>query len=187
MDRIRTNRKNPIPATLLIFFSILFLSDPGALLAANSQAASSTAADKELYAFHHGVIPGILFSENGTLFFNDLFSGTTGPFMKMAEESLGATYAAGIKIVSEHYADYDIVLMSFPEPAFEPLNYHAALVRKNGEFRYITLEKGNNIGGADVRSFFCEWKADQTHLDFGPRNYDALNAFRGELLTFLRK
>jgi len=117
------------------------MSDPGVLLAAKSQAASSTAEDKELYAFHHGVIPGILFSENGTLFFNDLFSGTTGPFMKMAEESLGATYAAGIKIAAEHFADFDIVLMSFPEPAFEPFTIMPPWSEKTGSSAISLLKR----------------------------------------------
>ncbi len=107
--------------------------------------------------------------------------------MKMVEKFYGKAYASGIKIVPEHYLDFDIVLMSFPKPANEPLNYHAALVRKNGNFRYITLEKGNSIDGAGVKSFFCEWTSSKIHSNFGPRSYERLTAFREELLTFLTK
>ncbi len=187
MKHLQIYRKSLIPVLLFFAISPLFLPSQAVLRAANVEASSSTDFNKKLYNLHHGLIPGILFSGNGALFFNDLFAGNTVTFMKIVEESLGKTYADGIKIVPEHYADFDVVLMSFPEPLYEPLNYHAALVRKNGEFRYITLEKGNTIGGSEVKSFLCEWTADHTHKNFGPREYEALSAFRTELLTFLKK
>ena len=187
MDCFRINRKSFMLFILFFFITPFFFTNPSALQAAKPQAITSTKPDKELYNLHHGVIPALLFSDNGTLFFNDLFAGKTGSFLKIVEESVGKTYATGIKIVPAQYPDFDIVLISFPEPVYEPLNYHAALVRINGVFRYITLEKGNNISGSESQSFFCEWKADHTHMNYGPRNYDALTAFRAELITFLKK
>jgi len=187
MKRIQIYRGSLVLFLLFFAISPLFLTNPATLHAETLEASASTDFNKKLYNLHHGLVPGILFSGNGALFFNDLFAGNTATFLKIVEESLGKTYADGIKIVPEHSADFDMVLMSFPEPLYEPLNLHAALVRKNGEFRYITLEKGNTIGGSDAKSFFCEWTADHTHKNYGSRDYETLSAFRTELFTFLKQ
>ncbi len=159
-----------------------------------AQTAQPTAAQEKqpdrselIYALHHEIIPGILFSDKGSLLFNDLFSGKTGPFIEMAEGPLGKAYASEMKFSAEHGKNLDIVLISFPTPSAEPQNYHAALVRMNGNFRYITLEKGNDTGNTGMKTFFCEWNAEHKHLNYGPRKYDDLASFRKELLDFLKK
>jgi hypothetical protein len=139
------------------------------------------------YALHHEIIPGILFSDKGSFLFNDLFSGKTEPFKEMVEGPLGKAYASELKFSAEHGKKLDIVLVSFPTPSAEPQNHHAALVRINGNFRYLTLEKGNDAGKTGMKTFFCEWSADHKHKNYGARNYDDLISFRKELLDFLKK
>jgi len=143
---------------------------------------------KELiYTLDHAVIPGILFSDKGDMFFNDLTSGNTGPFLQIVEGPLGKAYASGIRIIAEHQNDFDIVVFSFPPPVEEPNNYQAALVRKKGTYRYITLERGNDVGNTGAKAFLCEWTADHTHKNYGPRTYDDLASFRKELAEFLKQ
>lgn len=174
---------------LLLFITIFTL--PGTYCSGAEQPAATQGKPPDrndlTYTLHHEIIPGILFSDKGTLFFNDLFTGKTGQFVNVVEEPLGKTYASGMKFKAEHRPDFDIVLISFPEPLAEPQNYHAALVRANGAFRYITLEKGNEIGNTGMKTFFCEWSAEHNHKNYGPRKYADLASFRNELPDFLKK
>jgi len=162
-------------------------SIPSTAGAAEQPAATAKQETETTYALHHMIIPGILFSETGSRFFNDLFTGNTAEFLRIVEGPLGKAYSDGLKIKAEHRPDFDLVLISFPEPVTEPLCRHAALVRKGDTFRYITLEKGNDIAGKGYRTFLCEWSADNTRKDYGPRKYDSLNDFKAELLTFLKQ
>lgn len=165
--------------------SLAFVSPSSA-----AEPAAATATTKpdtgDLYALHHVVIPGILFSDNGSRFFNDLFTGNTSQFLGMVESGAGKSYAATLKITHEHHPEFDIVIISFPEPFVEPLCRHAALVKSGNTFRYLTLEEGNDIGNTGAKTFFCEWSPAHKHLNFGPRNYTDINAFRSELLTVLK-
>lgn len=189
MNFARPFHKGSFISLLLVFISLLSVSPAsGENTAAPRQEQASQTDRKELiYTLHHAVIPGILFSEKGTMFFDDLTSGNTAPFLQIVEEPLGKEYAVGMKIIPEHYSDFDIVLISFPMPVDEVHNFHAALVKKNGTFRYITLEKGNDAGNLGTKTFMCEWSADHKHKNYGARNYDDLISFRKELLDFLKK
>ncbi|TLU83478.1 MAG: hypothetical protein FDX30_10630 [Chlorobium sp.] len=194
MNYSRSDRRNILLPLLLLFITMISFSTPFIVLAAQTQATQTQAPlpkapdQKELiYALQHEIIPGILFSDKGTLFFNDLFSGNTGPFLQIIEEPLGYTYASGIKISPEHIDDTDLVLISFPVPADEPQVFHVFLVRKSGTFRYLALEKGNDVGNIGTKSFFCEWSADHNHKNYGSRKYEEATAFRKELLDFLKK
>ncbi|NTV98356.1 MAG: hypothetical protein HGA70_04260 [Chlorobiaceae bacterium] len=189
MNCARPFQKSSFIAFLLIFITMLSVSPASGANTAEPPKDQNKQPDQKdlIYTFHHAVIPGILFSDKADMLFNDLTSGNTGPFLQIAEGPLGKTYASGIKIIPEHYAEFDIVLISFPSPVEEPNNFHAALVRKNGTFRYITLEKGNDIGNLGTKSFMCEWTADHNHKNYGPRKYDDLASFTKELLDFLKK
>ncbi|TLU81636.1 MAG: hypothetical protein FDX21_11210 [Chlorobium sp.] len=173
-------------------FLLLFLLCGGLLFATPSLLIAATPVTEKdeisnIYTLHHAVLPGILFSNNGSLFFNDLFTGKTAPFLDIVEKPLGKSYASGIKIVPEHHPGFDLVLISFPEPIIEPLCVHAALVRKGSVFRYITLEKGNDIGKTGTKTFFCEWSPEHTHKNYGARMYDVVSEFDKDIITFLKQ
>jgi hypothetical protein len=190
MHRRRLFRNGKFFPFLLLFF-ITIITVPATRCTGAEQPSATQGKQPErndlVYTLHHQIIPGILFSDKGTLFFNDLFTGKTGQFVKIVEEPLGKAYASGMKFKAEHRPDFDIVLISFPEPLAEPQNYHAALVRTNGAFRYITLEKGNDIGNTGMKTFLCEWSAEYNHKNYGPRKYTDLASFRNELPDFLKK
>jgi hypothetical protein len=174
---------------LLLLAGTLSLTLPSALGAAAppaSAAAASTTMTDDIYTLQHKVIPGILFSDKGTMLFEDLFSGRTEVFHSMVKGALGEAYDSGMKFKPEHHPDYDIVLISFPPPFAEPACFHSALVKSGNTFRYITLEAGNDIGGTRTASFLCEWTPESAHRNYGPRSYKELDAFRSELLTFLK-
>lgn len=179
-----------IRVALLLFLSTI-ATMPASIGAQTAQPAASQEKlpdrSELIYALHHEIIPGILFSDKGSLLFNDLSSGKTGPFTEMVEGPLGKAYASEMKFSADRGKNLDIVLISFPAPSAEPQNYHAALVRINGNFRYITLEKGNDTANTGMKTFFCEWNAEHKHLNYGPRKYDDLESFRKELLDFLKK
>ncbi|NTW83566.1 MAG: hypothetical protein HGB36_09410 [Chlorobiaceae bacterium] len=189
MNALRLFSKTIRIALLLLLSTISTM--PASFGAQTAQPASAQEKQPDrnelIYALHHEIIPGILFSDKGSLLFNDLFSGKTGPFIEMVEGPLGKAYASEMKFSAEHGKNLDIVLISFPIPSAEPQNHHAALVRINGSFRYITLEKGNDAGNTGMKAFFCEWNAEHKHLNYGPRKYDDLASFRKELLDFLKK
>jgi hypothetical protein len=174
--------------SVILFLGFGLCSAP--LSAARAEEAGKTAVTQEkdtIYALHHMIIPGILFSENGSRFFNDLFTGNTTPFLGIVEGPLGKAYASGIKIVPEHFKELDIVMISFPAPVTEPLCNHAALVRTGSTFRYITLEAGNDIAKDGTKTFLCEWTAEHAHKNYGPRKYDTSKEFKAELPTILKQ
>lgn len=181
---------NPLRSGMMLLLACSLSLTPAVSLRAAeppAPAAASTALTEDIYTLHHKVIPGILFSDKGTLMFDDLFSGRTSTFISMVRGPLGETYASGMKFKSEHHPDYDIVLISFPPPNAEPNCFQAVLVKSDNAFRYITLEAGNEIGGNKSVSFLCEWTPEFAHRNYGPRSYKELDAFRSELLTFLKK
>jgi hypothetical protein len=157
------------------------------LNAAEPEATAAKQDAETLYALHHLVIPGILFSDNGARFFNDLFTGKTGPFLGIVEDPLGKTYASGLKIVPQHYQDFDLVMITFPGPITDPLCFHSALIKKGDTFRYFTLEKGTDISNIGTETFFCEWKQDRTHKNYGSKKYETSNEFRTDLIDFLKQ
>jgi hypothetical protein len=152
-----------------------------------SQADRQPGEKDNLYTLHHQVIPGILFSDSGSAFFNDLFNGNTARFMSIVEKLSGKTYAAGMKVSAERHPEFDMVLISFPEPAEMPLLYHAALVRKEGAFRYLTLEKTVDFSKNGSRACLCDWTKEHVHRNYGPRSYDGLKPFREEVIAMLKK
>jgi len=175
-------------------FGTLALTAP-APLSATGQAEQNGAAQQnatkpapeDIYTLQHQLLPGILFSDKGSLLFNDLFSGKTAPFIAMVQEPLGTRYTSGIGFSREHLDNSDVVLISFAPPFTEPNCLHAALVRQGDTFRYITLEFGNTVEKVRSTAFLCEWTPDFRHINYGARNYDDLKSFRSELLTILRK
>ncbi|MCE1273801.1 MAG: hypothetical protein LWW75_04650 [Chlorobiales bacterium] len=173
---------------LMLLASSLSLAFVSPSSAAEPETASATAKPDigDLYTLHHNIIPGILFSENGSRLFNDLFTGNTSQFLDMVESGVGKSYAATLKITHEHHTGFDIVIISFPEPFPEPLCRYAALVKSGNTFRYLTLEEGNDIGQTGAKTFLCEWSAAHKHLNYGPRNYTDSGAFRSELLSMLK-
>ena len=176
-----------------VMLSVMLFAGGGNILTPSTARAAGTVAtavktDTEtIYALHHMIIPGILFSENGSRFFNDLFTGNNAPFLGIVADPLGKSYADGIKIVPEHFPEFDIVFISFPGPIAEPLCVHSALVKKGDTFRYITLEQGNDVAKNGSKTFFCEWSAEHTHKNYGPRTYDSMSEFRTELVSFLKQ
>lgn len=162
------------------------LQAPVSARAEQPAAATARQGTDAIYALHHQVIPGILFSENGPRFFNDLFTGNTAPFLGVVESGLSAGYASSLKFATEHHPGFDLVLISFPDPFVEPLCRYAALVRTGNAFRYLALEEGSDIGGSSSKTFLCEWSKEHKHLNHGPRSYTDLGSFRTELPTFLK-
>lgn len=175
-------------AGIFLLASSLSLAFVSPSSAAEPVTASATAKPDigDIYTLHHNIIPGILFSENGSRLFNDLFTGNTSQFLGMVESGVGKSYAATLKITHEHQTGFDIVIISFPEPFSEPLCRHAALVKSGNTFRYLTLEEGNDIENTGAKTFLCEWSEAHKHLNYGPRNYNDSGAFRSELLSMLK-
>jgi hypothetical protein len=186
MQRSRIIR-NTILLSIMLLPGCGAASIPSTARAAEPAAAPAKQEKDTIYALHHMIIPGILFSDTGSRFFNDLYTGNSAEFRRIVEEPLGKAYSAGLKIKAEHHPDFDLVLISFPEPVTEPLCRHAALVRKGDTYRYITLEEGNDIARNGCKTFLCEWAADNTRKSYGPRKYDTLNEFKAELITFLKQ
>jgi len=186
MQRSRIIR-NTILLPLMLLLGCGAASIPSTVRAAEPVTAPANQETETIYALHHMIIPGILFSETGSRFFNDLFTGNTTEFLRIVEGPLGKAYSTGLKITTDHRPDFDLVLISFPEPITEPLCRHAALVRKGDTYRYITLEEGNDIAKNGYKTFLCEWAADNTRKNYGPRKYNALNEFKAELITFLKQ
>jgi hypothetical protein len=187
--------RNALIISTMFIMGCGFLSTPKVSMAAKTASAAAkqesiarpsvaNASNNDIYTLHHRVVPGILFSDKGSLMFNDLFSGNTGPFLAMTESALGRSYASGIKFTSEHRTDVDIVFISFPAPYDEPNCIHAALVKSAGTFRYIMLETGNKTGSATL---LCEWLPQPRHVSYGEKNYRDLTSFRTELSDILKK
>jgi len=186
MQRSRIIR-NTVLLPLMLLLGCGTASIPSVARAAEQATAPAKQETETIYALHHLIIPGILFSETGSRFFNDLYTGNSAEFLRIVEEPLGKAYSAGLKIKAEHRPDFDLVLISFPEPVTEPLSRHAALIKTEDTFRYITLEEGNDIAKNGYKTFLCEWAADNTRKNYGPRKYDTLSDFRTELITFLKQ
>lgn len=140
-----------------------------------------------IYALHHKVIPGILFSDKGTLMFDDLFAGRTETFHTMVLSGMGSAYADGITISRDHQPAVDMVLISFPDPLVEPACFHAILVRQGSAFRYLTLESGGNTGGQGLITFLGEWTRDGKHMNYGPRAYRDMASFKNEVPALLQR
>lgn len=183
------NRRNTfmISATLLLgsglcsIPSAAFCDEPTASVLKIDSSTNET-----LYALHFAIIPGILFSENGTRFFNDLFTGNTEPFRKIVEEPLGKEYASGMTFTPVHKNSYDLVVISFPQPRLQALSLHAALVKKDGKYRYITLEDFNEASKSSSQTILAELTADNAHKNLGARTYDSKESFLNDLDKFLK-
>ncbi|NTV66962.1 MAG: hypothetical protein HGB06_04635 [Chlorobaculum sp.] len=133
--------------------------------------------NETLYALHFAIIPEILFSETGPRFFNDLFTGNTAPFREIVEGPLGKEYASGMTFAPVHKNGYDLVLISFPQPRLQALCIHAALVKKDGKYRYITLEEFNAPATNGANTVLAELTSDNAHKNLGAKNYDSKESF----------
>ena len=178
----------------LLLLGALAVAAPAPLSAAGQsgqndavQQSAAKPAAEDIYTLQHRLLPGILFSEKGSLLFSDLFSEKTAPFIAMVQEPLGTPYTSGITFSRERLDNSELVLISFPEPYTEPNCRHVALVKSGNAFRYITLESGNTADKVKNASFLCEWTSDFRHINYGQRNYDDLKSFSSELPAFLRK
>ncbi|NTU54061.1 MAG: hypothetical protein HGA97_10260 [Chlorobiaceae bacterium] len=183
-----SNRLTTILLSATLFLGSDLLSIPSTAISAEPTSTvmkidSST--NEMLYALHYAIIPGILFSETGSRFFNDLFTGNTAPFREIVEGPLGKEYASGMTFTSVHKNSYDLVLISFPQPRFEALSLHAALVKKDGKYRYITLEDFSDIAKNGSKTILAELTADNSHKNLGAKNYDTKESFLNELDKFL--
>jgi len=134
-----------------------------------------------LYALHFAIIPEILFSETGPRFFNDLFTGNTAPFREIVEGPLGKEYASGMTFAPIHKNGYDLVLISFPQPRLQALCIHAALVKKDGKYRYITLEEFNDPAKNGANTVLAELTSDNSHKNLGAKNYDSKESFLNDV------
>jgi hypothetical protein len=143
--------------------------------------------NQTIYTLQYAIIPGILFSENGPRFFNDLYTGNTKPFLDIVEGPLGKSYASGIKFTPIQKNGYDLVLLSFPEPRFQLLCVHAALIKQNGKYRYITLEEPEASGKNGTKAFMGEWTVDSQHKNYGPKKYDDTESFLNDVDKMLNQ
>ena len=134
-----------------------------------------------LFALHYAIIPEILFSENGPRFFNDLYTGNTAPFREIVEGPLGKEYASGMTFTPVHKNGYDLVLISFPQPRFEALSIHAAIVKKDGKYRYLTLENFSATATDGSKTIMDEVTSENAHNNLGAKNYDDRISFQNDL------
>jgi len=134
------------------------------------------------YALHHRVFPNLLFKSEGK-FFTTLHDGEFERLREIISENYGPAYSKAMRMKSVSLPD--IVFISFAEPARAPLCYHVALIKKGETFLYLTLEKSEDILSTGVKSAFCGWTVDGSHVNYGARHYTSLAEFEEEVRSFL--
>ena len=90
--------------------------------------------------------------------------------------------------------DHAAFIFKFPLPKKVPEAYLAAVVLQDHAlqsslswadgFRYFTLERGEHLDGSP-RTVFCEWTADERHLNYGEGPPANSAAFLGRVGEFL--
>ena len=137
-----------------------------------------------VYFLEHRQLPQIL-EEDQERFFNALAEDGTSVIRYIWNTIVGED---GLDAISTEHevisVDRSIVFIQFPAPSRPVECYAAAVVRNGMEFQYITLEMTTDILGDGTKTCLCEWKAG-SHINYGPRNYADLDAFRSEVLTML--
>ncbi len=131
------------------------------------------------YYFEHKLLPLWVHKTNGA-FFDDLQHGEIQKLTEAATQIAGKDFAGGIHVrkISELT---DTVLIVFPAPRETPECFFAAVQKTGAQYRYFTLESGEDILSNGTKSFLCEWSGDGRHLDFGPRKFDDEASFISEL------
>jgi hypothetical protein len=184
------NRFNTIMLSASLFLGGGLLSMPSTATGEEPSVSAiriDSTTSQTIYTLHYAIIPGILFSATGSRFFNDLFTGNTAPFLEIVEGPLGKEYASGIKISPIHKSTCDLVLISFPQPQFQALCIQAALVKKDGKYRYITLEEPDKSDINGTKTVVGEWTSDNNHNIYGQRNYDDQESFLNEIDKLLNR
>ena len=147
--------------------------------------ARTVQAPEDPYMMQHRVLPRLLFGKEGNEFFAQLMQGDFTALRDTVARTQGTTYAEGMRIKINR--NPDIVFITFPEPARMPLCYHVALVKTADGFRYLTLEKTEDLLGQGIFACFCEWTPNGQHMNGGPRTYKSLTEFEREILAQLKE
>lgn len=135
------------------------------------------------YMLQHRIIPRILFNSDGQ-FFAKLHAGEFDTFRAAVAKTNGQAYADGLRFKTTE--NPDIVFITFPDPARMPLCYHAAMIRTADGFRYLTLERTEDILSQGFLTALCEWTPDGGHHNYGPRTYASLMSFEQEVRSILK-
>ncbi|MFT3867747.1 MAG: hypothetical protein QM715_04525 [Nibricoccus sp.] len=170
---------SPIPAGATVEPII-----PAEVQKLNKTQVEPAVAAPDAYSLQHRVFPDLLFKTEGQ-FFASLHGGEFERLREIIAENYGAAYSKAMRMKS--VSQPDIVFITFPEPARAPLCYHVALIKKDTTFTYLALEKSDDLLGTGIKSAFCGWTADGSHVNYGDRTYTSLTDFEEEVRAFLAR
>ena len=136
-----------------------------------------------IYYLQHKLIPRWLFESDG-MFYKELNAGIPKHLADAAREIVSEKYAEKLSV--ENIQEFDGFLIVFREPSEVPECFYVIAANHNGDFRYYTLEKAEDIMKRGVKSVVGEWTSEGVHINLGARTFtDKANFI--EAIAVIRK
>ncbi len=136
---------------------------------------------QRIYYFQHRVLPSWTHDSDGA-FFANLQKDSHERFIEVAAEIVNQEFAD--QIVISQFGDGTEILITFPIPKQIPECYFVYIRKEGDTYRYITLERTEDILGQGMKSVVAEWSPDGAHLNMGPRTYDDAERFLNEVTAY---
>jgi hypothetical protein len=139
--------------------------------------------------FAHKVLPSLFFADPHR--FIELLKSGGDEFLRLLWDKVGqdlgkqnGSMSGSMSCVVEQLdASTELALITLPEPQGIAEAYFVAVVLRpsappqEGITRFFTLEKGASLDESP-RTVFCEWTADEAHLNYGDGSVPTVTDFR---------
>jgi|GEM_PF-1878340 len=169
----------------LVFCTALLTINASCLADEQTQTKEPTKSQK-VYYLQHKLIPKWV-HQSGGAFFNDLNSGKYEKLIEAASQIVSSEFSAAISI--KKYPDENGVLISFAAPAEPPECYYIYIYRENNDnkFSLFTYEKTYDQFKKGHKGVVGQWTAEMAHKNLGPRTYEDLDSFVGDVKKAMQR
>jgi len=139
--------------------------------------------DKRIYFFEHQMMPRWTHATKGA-FYRDLEKGAYEKLHEGGLKVVDEAFSKAIKV--EAHPEIGGVVIEFEAPVNPVHCYFVAIVQVGDAYRYLTLEKDEDIMGTGVKDSLCEWTS-AGHTNFGPRTYTDKQSFIKDVASLLKQ
>ena len=136
-----------------------------------------------IYHFEHRLLPKWVHHTNGA-FFEDIRSGTLERPREAATAIVSAEYAKQLAVRTS--TEPAGVLITFTPPTGTAECFYVFVAKVGDSFRYITLEKSEDIRNEGFKTCVGEWTAEGGHLNFGFLKEETETAFLKRVVELLK-
>jgi hypothetical protein len=156
----------------------LLLTGAAICNAQNTTAEEKPSMHDSIYHFQHRLLPKWTHHSDG-MFYKNLLNKKYDRFMKTASTIVGEKFANNINI--QKRKDGSGILLEFPSPAESPECYFVFITKTDGDYRYFTYEKSDDLFNTGIKGVIGEWSHKGTHFNLGSHKFEDADSFIREI------